>query len=143
MHFPGHPPSRTIDIPKELLVFSRSRHFRENPDFHQKSEICEKIINFAFSHFSAKNHILRKIGPGAPKTPKKGWNCIGFIRPGASGPRGTKNAKSCENRAKYFAFSMKILILCKKLGIYEKSLFCALPKRWYYLSFIGHFSSCT
>jgi hypothetical protein len=42
------------------------------------------------------------MGPGAPKSYKKGWNSIGFIRPGASGPRGTKKAKSCKKPRKIF-----------------------------------------
>ncbi len=70
--------------------------------FTKKAKICEKIINFQFSQFLAKNHILRKMGPGAPTTPKKGWNCIGFIRPGASGPRGTKNCEKLRKPSKTF-----------------------------------------
>ena len=42
------------------------------------------------------------MGPGAPKTPKKGWNCIGFIRPGASGPRGTKKREKLRKPSKTF-----------------------------------------
>jgi len=45
------------------------------------------------------------MGPGAPKTPKKGWNCIGFIRPGASGPRGTKKREKLRKSRKTFCVS--------------------------------------
>ena len=123
-------------------MFSRCRHFDENLDFHQKSQNLRKTINVAFPRFGGESHILREMGPGAPKTPKKGWNCIGFIRPGASGPRGTKKAKSCENRAIYFAFSLEFLILCKKLGIPGKSPFCTFPERCANQWFNGPFSRC-
>ena len=126
--------------PPETLIFLRDHWCFRHPAifmkfwvFNKKAKICEKIKKFTFSHFSAQIHILRKMDPGAPKNPKKGWNCIGFKGPGASGPRGTKNAKSCANRAKYFAFSLKILILCQILQFSAKSSFCALPKRWYSL----------
>ncbi len=81
--------------------------------------------------------------PGAPKTTKKGWNCIGFIRPGASGPRGTKkreklrkprkifcvcdgnsdfHAKSWEFRKKHhFALSRNVGIPCKILCIFKSA----------------------
>ena len=49
-----------------------------------------------------KKSFFAKIGPGAPKTPKKGWNCIGFIRPGASGPRGTKKREKLRKSRKTF-----------------------------------------
>ena len=42
------------------------------------------------------------MSPGAPKTSKKGWNCIGFIRPGASGPRGTKKREKLRQPRKIF-----------------------------------------
>ena len=45
---------------------------------------------------------MRKIGPGAEKNSKKGWNCIGFIRPGASGPRGTKKREKLRQPRKMF-----------------------------------------
>ena len=45
------------------------------------------------------------MGPGAPKNPKKGWNCIGFIRPGASGPRGTKKPEKLRKSRKTFRVS--------------------------------------
>jgi len=45
------------------------------------------------------------MGPGAPKNPKKGWNCIGFIRPGASGPRGTKKREKLRKSRKTFRVS--------------------------------------
>ena len=109
--------------PPESLIFLRNYWcFRDPAIFAKilisikKAKTCKEIINFAFSQFSAENHILRKMGPGAQKTSQKGWNCIGFIRPGASGPRGTKNVKSCENRANYFAFSLNILIFMQKAG---------------------------
>ena len=42
------------------------------------------------------------MGPRAPGSPKKGWNCIGFIRPGASGPRGTKKREKLRQPRKIF-----------------------------------------
>jgi hypothetical protein len=42
------------------------------------------------------------MGPGAPKSYKKGWNSIGFIRPGASGPRGTKKSEKLQKPRKIF-----------------------------------------
>ena len=42
------------------------------------------------------------MGPRAPGTPKKGWNCIGFIRPGASGPRGCGKLDFCKFRNNFF-----------------------------------------
>ena len=42
------------------------------------------------------------MGPRAPGTPKKGWNCIGFIRPGASGPRGCGKLDFCKSRNNFF-----------------------------------------
>ncbi len=42
------------------------------------------------------------MGPGAPKTPKKGWNSIGFIRPGASGPRGSQKREKLRKPRKIF-----------------------------------------
>ena len=71
-------------------MFSRSHHFHEILDFHQKTELCEKIINPAFSDSSSKKSHFAKKGPRAPESPKKGWNFIGFKGPGASGSRGTK-----------------------------------------------------
>ena len=64
--------------PPESLIFLRNYWcFRDPAIFAkilisiEKAKICEKIINFAFSQFSAKNHILRKMGPGAQKNSKK------------------------------------------------------------------------
>ncbi len=107
-----HPPETLIFL-RDYWCFRHPAIFTKFWVFNKKSKICEKIQNSTFSHFSAQIHILRKMGPGAPKKTNNGWNCIGFKGPGASGPRGTKNAKSCANRAKYFAFSLNILILCK------------------------------
>ena len=104
-----HPPESLIFL-RNYRCFRDPAIFTEISIFIKKVRICAKIINFAFSPFSAKSHILREMGPGAPKSYKKGWNSIGFIRPGASGPRGTKKAKSCKNRAKYFAFSLEFVI---------------------------------
>ena len=69
--FQGNPPSRIVDIPKELFVVSRSRHFHENLDFHQKVQICKKIINFAFSHFKGKVTFCGKWVPGHRKPLKR------------------------------------------------------------------------
>ena len=45
------------------------------------------------------------MGPRAPGSPKKEWNCIGFIRPGASGPRGCGKLVFCKFRNNFFYIS--------------------------------------
>ena len=103
--------------PPESLIFLRNYWcFRDPAIFakilisSKKAKIYEKMIFFHFCDSFVKKLFFAKMFPGAPKTTKKGWNYIGFKGPGASGPRGTKNAESCANRAKYFAISMKIMI---------------------------------
>ena len=96
-----HPPEPLIFL-RNYWCFRDPAIFVKTLIFTKKAKICEKIINSALSYFPAKNHILRKMGPGAPKTPKKGWNCIGFIRPGASGPRGTQKREKLRKPRKIF-----------------------------------------
>ena len=83
------------------------------------------------------------MGPRAPGSPKKGWNCIGFKGPGASGPRGTNKReklrkpreifrvfrKNADFYAKgwgfaknhHFALSQNIGIPCKILYIFKST----------------------
>ncbi len=85
-------------------------------------------MNSAFSLFSAKKHILRKMGPGPPKTPKKGWNCIGFIRPGASGPRGTKKREKLRKPRKIFCVFDEIIEFYAKSWKFLKNHHFALSQ---------------
>ncbi len=65
------------------------------------------------------------MGPRAPGTPKKGWNCIGFIRPGASGPRGCGKLDFCKFRNNFsyiFDGNMEFHI---KMKFQEIQPFCA------------------
>ena len=96
-----HPPESLIFL-RNYWCFRDPAIFAEILISNEKFKISEKIIKFPFSQFLAKNHILRKMGPGAPKTPKKVWNCIGFIRPGAPGPRGTKKREKLRQPRKIF-----------------------------------------
>ncbi len=96
-----HPPE-TLTFLRGYWCFRHPAIFVEFWGFNKKAKICEKIKNFTFSHFPAQIHILRKMGPGAPKKPKKGWNCIGFKGPGASGPRGTKKREKLRKPRKTF-----------------------------------------
>ena len=95
----------------------------------------------AFLYFVAKITICAKSARGLQKSPNMYGISLVLTALAHWGRAGRKSAESCKNRAKYFAFSVKMLILCKMQGIYRKSSFCALPKHWYSLSFIGRFSS--
>ena len=57
--------------------------------------------------------------------------------------RDQKTRKVAKTAQNILRFRWRFWFSCKRLEISEKSLFCALPKRWYYLSFIGCFSSST
>ena len=96
-----HPPESLIFL-RNYRCFRDPAIFTEISIFIKKVRICAKIIDFAFSPFSAKSHIWRKMGPGAPKDLQKGWNSIRFIRPGASGPRGTKKCERLRKPRKIF-----------------------------------------
>ena len=104
-----HPPESLIFL-RNHWCFRDASIFAKFSIFTKNAKIREKIIIHAFLTFCSKDHNLRKIGPRAPEITKDVWNSIGFKGPGASGPHETKNAESCENRAKYFAFSVKMLI---------------------------------
>ncbi len=127
-----HPPETLIFL-RNYWCFRDASIFVEFFIFTKTAEICEIIKNFTFSHFSSQIHILWKIDPGSPKKPKKGWNCIGFKGPGASGPRGTKNTESYANRAKYFAFSMEIRIFIQKVGKFWKIIILRSPETLVFL----------
>ncbi len=99
---------RAVDPPKPLIndneywCFCKPVDFAEIMIFIKKAKICEKSLFSIFVIILSKSHFFAKMGPGAPKTPKKGWNCIGFIRPGASGPRGTKKRERLRKSRKLF-----------------------------------------
>jgi hypothetical protein len=80
---------------KEYWCFCKPVDFAEIMIFHQQTKICEKITFFNICDNFVKKWFSAKMGPRAPGSPKKGWDCIGFIRPGASGPRGTRNEELC------------------------------------------------
>ena len=84
-----HPPETLIFL-RNYWCFRDRTIFMKFLIFTKKAKVCEKIMKSAFPHFPARNDILRKKGPRAPETSKKGWNSIGFKGPGASGPHGTK-----------------------------------------------------
>ena len=109
--FSGFCVFQAIDPPKLLIndkdywCFCNPVDFAEIMIFIKKAKICEKITFFHFCDNFVKKSFFAKMGPGAPKTPKKGWNCIGFIRPGASGPRGTKKREKLRKSRKPFCVS--------------------------------------
>ena len=102
---------QAIDPPKPLIndkdywCFCNPVDFAEIMIFIKKAKICEKITFFNFCDNFVKKSFFAKMGPRAPGTPKKGWNCIGFIRPGASGPRGTKKREKLRKSRKTFCVS--------------------------------------
>ena len=96
-----HPPQTLIFL-RNYLCFCDASILMKFLIFTKKAKVCEKIINPAFSHFPARNNILREKGPRAPESSKKGWNCIGFKGPGASGPRGTKKRVKFRKPRKIF-----------------------------------------
>ena len=91
--FSGFCVFQAIDPPKPLIndkeywCFCNPVDFAEIIIFIKKAKICEKFIFLNFYGNSVKKWFFAKIGQKALRTPKKGWNCIGFTRPGASGPR--------------------------------------------------------
>ncbi len=102
---------RAIHPPESLIFLRNYWCFRDPAIFAKilistkKVKICEKITFFHFCYNFVRKLFFAKMGPGAPKTPKKGWNCIGFIRPGASGPRGTKKPGKLRKSRKTFCVS--------------------------------------
>ena len=76
----------------------------------------------------SENHILRKKGPRAPETPKKGWNCIGFKGPGASGPRGTKKREKLRKPRKTFCVFGENSDFMQKVGNSSKITILRSPE---------------
>ena len=105
---------RAVDPPKPLINDNEYWCFCKPVDFAEimisikKAKICEKITFFIFCDNFVKKWFSAKMGPRAPGTPKKGWNCIGFKGPGASGPRGCGKLDFCKFRNIFFTLSMKI-----------------------------------
>ena len=89
-------------------MFLRSAGFRKDHDFHTKNGIQQGNINFHVLRILLEKLNFAEMGPRAPKSPKKGYNSIGFIRPGAFGPRGAENAKKLRELQKYFCIFSKI-----------------------------------
>ncbi len=102
---------RAIHPPESFIFLRNYWCFRDPAIFAKilistrKAKICEEITFFYFCDNFVKKWFFAKMGPGAPKNPKKGWNCIGFIRPGASGPRGTKKREKLRKSRKTFCVS--------------------------------------
>ena len=100
--------SQAIDPPKPLInskeywCFCKPVDFAEIMIFIKKAKICEEITFSNFCYNFVQKCFFAKMGPRAQGTPKKGWNCIGFIRPGASGPRGTKKRGKLRKPRKIF-----------------------------------------
>ena len=99
-----HPP-KPLKKHRKYSCFCNPVDFMKIMIFAKKAEIREKIIlsnfyaNFAKKLFSAEN------APKAPPASQNVWNSITFIRPGASGPRGTKKrAKSRKPRKLFRVF---------------------------------------
>ena len=102
---------RAIHPPESLIFLRNYWCFRDPAIFAKilistrKAKICEKSLFSIFVIILWKSDFFAKMGPGAPKKPKKGWNCIGFIRPGASGPRGTKKRERLRKSRQTFCVS--------------------------------------
>ena len=111
--------------------------------FIKKLKSTRKLLFSIFVIILWKIHFLRKWAPGHQKPWKRvelRWFYKAWRIRAARDQKARKVAQIAQN---ILRFRWKFWFLCKKLEISERSSFCALPKRWYSLSFIGCFSSST